>query len=71
MNVLYLTVSSIGNFFHQDKPNAQRVGQRFYDYFKLERITEPSLKVLCDKVYEATTDKEIRALLVAHTDYLH
>ena len=43
----------VDRFFNEDKPDARRLGQRFFDFFKLEKVTSDKDKKWADRVYNA------------------
>jgi len=52
---MFFSKSEVQTFFQQDRENGQRLGQRFYTYFKLDRINRDN-QIWCDKLYEADGD---------------
>ena len=52
------------------KPNGQRWGQQFHEYMGLEKITNPTDKDVCDKIYNLPRD-EAERIVNLRIDYMN
>lgn len=60
--------SSYQLFKKKDKPNGQRLGQRFHAHFGLEKMSDPDDRRWCDQLYNAD-DVEAHGLIASSIDY--
>lgn len=54
--------------FTKDRTDARRWGQQFYDFMKLEKVTDPDNKVWCDALYNAK-EHVARQMVLASIDH--
>lgn len=48
--------------------NGQRIGQRFYDYMELHKVTSPANKAWADRLYNAT-DEAAKFMIKCRLNY--
>lgn len=53
--------------FGRVQANGQRMGQQFYEFMQLHKITDADNKVWCDTLYNAS-DKAARQMILASVD---
>ena len=63
--VITFPKSAVDKFRHNNK--ALRWGQSFYQYMKLDKVTNPQDKEFCDRLYEATDEKAM-VMVTSRTD---
>ena len=60
--------SMVELFFKNDSPDGRRLGQRFYDFFRLHNVQDPKNKAWADKLYNAPSTAQVRRMIHNSTD---
>lgn len=65
--------SRIIEFYKERNKNIEthkhlRVGQDFYTFFELEKVTDPADKAVCEKIWSCPTT-EANWIIIKHTDW--
>ncbi len=50
-------------------PNGQRLGQRFYDYMELHKVTSQANKVWADRLYNISNDEAALFMIRCRLDH--
>lgn len=65
---VFIPHSQVIEFNKNPVAKGLRWGQAFYDYMKMDKVTNPDYRAWADKLYNAS-DKEAKVMVTQVTDY--